>query len=190
MVLGYITTAHSFVNLSQIEHSRYVQQNELMLGRTGDINPAVHRGKYGNAFVGGLFNKELFGNPNHVTHVDALPAHISTRFGNILAPLRRVFESSYDDEHNVRRPADLEMKPLNASHILFICHVLLQNDYCEDYTTLRRRMSAIIGPPRTWKSNTIMTLIAAMYCLLPDRGHSVVQHERLRRRWTAERNRK
>lgn len=64
--------------------------------------------------------------------------------------------SGVSDEPNIRRPADLEVQAMNVSHILYICQVLLQNDHFYHYKTLRRRISALIGPPGTGNTNAIM----------------------------------
>lgn len=112
------TLARSFVHSGDIEHLRYVHLNELMSGRVGDVNPAVHLGNYGHAFVGGLVSNDLVVNPDHVPHLDVLTALISTRLGNIPAPLRRFFEASYDDEQIIRRPADLDVQLMTANQRL------------------------------------------------------------------------
>lgn len=98
------------------------------------------------ALVFGFVNNDIIVNIDHVPHLNVLNAHISTRFGNITAALRRFFEALYDDGQNVRRPADLEVQPMNAREFLYICQVVLHNDHIDHYTMLRLRMSVLNGP--------------------------------------------
>lgn len=79
---------------------------------------------------------------------------------------------------------------MKESQILYFCQLLFHNDHLDDYTALRLQMSALIGPPGTGKTNTIMSLPAKTHWLLTDRVNSVVQEKQLRRGWMAESDRK
>lgn len=68
-------TVRSFVHISYTEHSRYVNQNELMSGRSV-CKLCSSSGNNRNSFVGGFFNNALVFNTNHVTHVDVHTARI------------------------------------------------------------------------------------------------------------------
>lgn len=80
-------TACSILYLSDIEHSRYLDLNELISGRIGDVNPVVHRGNDGNSFVGGFVSNEFIVNTNHSPHVNVLHATIAKSVENYPASL-------------------------------------------------------------------------------------------------------
>lgn len=60
-----------------------------------------------------------------------------------------------------------EVQPMNARTILKICQLKLWNDHFDHHTTLRRRLSTLIGTPGTGKTSTIISLISVTYSLLP-----------------------
>lgn len=161
MVLGYCgTTAGILVHLSDLEHSRYVQLNERMSSCNGDVSAAVHSVNYVNSLDCGFGNNELVINTNHVPQVDDLNATIAIRFKNYPVNWIRFVEALYDYHQNDQRPADLYVKPINASQIHYISQFLLQKEHFDHNTTLRRQMSALIRPRGTGETNNIMLLVS------------------------------
>lgn len=75
----------------------------------------------------------------------------------------------------------------NASQVYFISQVLLQNEQFNHYKPVLQRMAALIGPPVTSNTITIMYFVAATYSLLKDRSTSVLRAEQVRQQWINDR---
>lgn len=69
------------MHLTGIEHSLYVQLNELISGSIGGAFSGLHQVNYGNNFVSGFFNHDLDIDPNLFRHFDVLNSNMLRRFG-------------------------------------------------------------------------------------------------------------
>ena len=177
------TSARSLVHLADIEKSRYDHLNVFLTGCIGDAEVPSVRYNEGNGFVGGLVNTDMVWNPDNVPPVQELNERFVAGFGNGNAHLERFLTASYDDEQTRRAERDHLVQPLNASQFVFICQVLLNNPNFNRYMPMRRRSTALVGPPGTGKTKTIMSLIAATYCCVDDGGQSAILTEIRRRQW-------
>ena len=166
-----------------MERPRFEHLHLLLTGSMGQAELPEQGVNEGDGFVGGLVNGDMVLNPANVPPVQDLIDRYLTGFGNYNGDLQRFVTAAYDDEQTERADRDLLVEPLIANQFVFICQVLLQNPTFNHYLPLRQRSTALIGPPGTGKTKTIMSLIAATYCSVQDGGQSAITTELRRQQW-------
>ena len=177
------TTVRSVLALADIENSAFIHLKELLCGRIGEFAANVQVDADGNGFIDGFVNQQILTTPNAVPDIHAVLQDLTGRFGLTDQGFQRYITAAYDDEATERARRDRIVRPLNISQVLYIAQVVHDRAPFDDYTPLRRRMTALIGPAGTGKTQTLMSAIAATYALVNDGGQSAVLFERLRREW-------
>lgn len=160
------TGIYSFLNLSDIEIAQYFHLNEPISEVIGTSYCLNHQVSNERPFVGVSLNEPLFENVDHVPPVDVLSDNMNFIFGNISPALPRLYNDIYNDGKSERRPQEMTLKPPNASQLYLISHFLLWNEIFNPYTPIRQSITPHIGPRRTCKTRTIMSLVAATYNLV------------------------
>lgn len=144
---------------------------------------AVHHDDNDSGFVCGLVDRDILADQTIVLQHKVLQANILQRFEVNPAALRRFLVASCDNELHERVARNLNLQPLSASHIHYMCQVFLRSELVEYYTKLRRHMFALIGTAVAGKTQTTMSLIARTFCILEFRRASAINLETPRRRW-------